>query len=146
MTFAAPWQIIVVALAGWMSREQQKVLDYLIAENEILEEQVGGRRFRFSDRQRRKLATLAKSLGRRELRKLSTIVTPDTLLRWYRQLIANKYDGSAKRGVTVSAYVAHYHGERNHQGLGNRLLNGQQRAANDEGSIQCRRRLGGLLR
>ena len=46
----------------------------------------------------------------------------------------------------VTAYVEHYHLERNHQGLGNRLLNGLQPAANDCGSIQCRSRLGGLLR
>jgi transposase InsO family protein len=44
------------------------------------------------------LAAKAKALGRRALRKLDTIVTPDTLLRWHRQLIARKYDGSAKRG------------------------------------------------
>lgn len=37
-------------------------------------------------------------LGRKQLKELSTIVTPDTILRWYRQLIAAKYDGSQRRG------------------------------------------------
>ena len=43
-------------------------------------------------------AAQAKSLGRRVLRDLHTLVTPDTLLRWHRQLIARKYDGSGRRG------------------------------------------------
>ncbi|TMA32595.1 MAG: hypothetical protein E6J87_12470 [Deltaproteobacteria bacterium] len=48
--------------------------------------------------QRRRLARKAKPLGRARLRELSPIVTPDTLLRWYRELVAQKYDGSARRG------------------------------------------------
>jgi len=50
------------------------------------------------DEQRRRLAVRAKLLGRRVLAEVATIVTPDTLLRWHRTLIAEKYDGSAKRG------------------------------------------------
>ena len=56
------------------------------------------RRLRFDDEQRRRLAVRAKLLGRRVLAEVATIVTPDTLLRWHRKLIAEKYDGSAKRG------------------------------------------------
>jgi len=44
------------------------------------------------------LAAKAKEIGRKALEKFRCIVTPDTLLRWYRLLIARKYDGSAKRG------------------------------------------------
>jgi len=44
------------------------------------------------------LARVAHPIGRRRLREIGTIVTPDTLLRWYRELVANKYDGSKKRG------------------------------------------------
>ena len=47
--------------------------------------------------QRRLLAAKAKKLGRTVLRKLDTVVSPDTLLRWYRQLVAAKYDGSSRR-------------------------------------------------
>jgi hypothetical protein len=43
------------------------------------------------------LATAAKRLGRKALRKLDTFVTPDTLMRWYRRLVARKYDSSARR-------------------------------------------------
>ena len=58
---------------------------------------MGTRRLRFDDNQRRRLAVRAKALGRRALAEVATIVTPETLLRWHRQLIAEKYDGSARR-------------------------------------------------
>jgi putative transposase len=58
-----------------------------------------GRRLRLNDDQRRRLAARAKGLGRKILAELATIVTPETLLAWHRKLIAEKYDGSAKRGV-----------------------------------------------
>ena len=64
----------------------------------MLREQLGGRRLRLNDNQRRRLATRAKGLGRKILAEVATIVTPETLLAWYRKLIAQKYDGSGKRG------------------------------------------------
>ena len=93
------WQVIVVALAGWLNRQQQDVLAYLREENRVLLEQLGGKRIRFSDDQRRRLAAKGKALGRRLLGEVCTLVTPETVLRWYRTLIARKYDGSATRGV-----------------------------------------------
>lgn len=92
-----PIQFLLFLLAGWVNRHQQQAIDYLKAENVALREQLGGKRPRFTDAQRRRLARAAKELGRARLRDLSPIVTPDTLLRWYRQLVAEKYDGSAKR-------------------------------------------------
>src|SRR5258705_13943124 len=81
-----------------VQRQQLDVIEYLKAENKALREQLGGRRLRFTDAQRRRLARKAKPLGRQRLREISPIVTPDTLLRWYRELVAQKYDGSARRG------------------------------------------------
>jgi hypothetical protein len=78
--------------------QQLDLIEYLKAENSALREQLGGRRLRFTNAQRRRLARRAKPLGRARLRELSPIVTPDTLLRWYRELVAPKYDGSARRG------------------------------------------------
>src|SRR5215470_11882921 len=52
---------------------------------------------RFSDDQRRRLAARPKAIGRKLLREIATIVTPETLLAWHRKLIAQKYDGSAYR-------------------------------------------------
>ncbi len=63
----------------------------------VLLELNGDRRLRFTNDQRSRLAAKGKRLGRRALRGLRTIVTPDTILRWHRELIAHKYDGSAKR-------------------------------------------------
>jgi len=94
------WFVFGVSIAAWMNRQQDKALQYILAENRILKEQLRARggRIRFTDEQRRLLAARAKEIGRAALRKLDTLVTPDTLLRWHRQLIARKYDGSAKRG------------------------------------------------
>jgi hypothetical protein len=47
---------------------------------------------------------------------------------------------------SVSEYVEHYQQERNHQGLGNELIEESSRHRNSEGSIECRERLGGALR
>ncbi len=78
-----PLQMMLVALAGWVNEQQLAVIEYLKEENRVL---------------RRRLAAKGKALGRRVLRDLGTIVTPDTILRWYRRLVARKYDGSGKRG------------------------------------------------
>jgi len=61
-------------------------------------EQLGNKRLRLNDDQRRRLAVKAKKLGWRVLHELTTIVTPETLLAWHRKLIARKYDGSRRRG------------------------------------------------
>ena len=79
------------------------MLAYLIEENRVLRRQLGGRRLRLTDDDRRKLAARAYRLGRQALREVATIVTPDTLLRWHRQLIARKWtyakNGTSRRGV-----------------------------------------------
>ena len=96
---AHAWQILVVALAGWLNRQQQDVVEYLQEENRVLREHHNGKRLRFTDEQRRRLSVKGKALGRRVLMGIETLVTPETILRWYRKLIARKYDGSGKRGV-----------------------------------------------
>jgi putative transposase len=72
-------------------------IEYLREENRILRAQLGSRRLRLTDDERRSLAAKARLLGRRMLAEMATIVTPETLLRWHRKLIAGKYDGSARR-------------------------------------------------
>src|SRR6516162_9694779 len=93
-----PFRFVLMAVAGWMNQRQLQVIDYLREENRVLREQLGERRLRFTDDQRRRLATKAKGVGRKLLREVATIVTPETLLAWHRRLIAQKYDGSGKRG------------------------------------------------
>jgi putative transposase len=80
-----------------MNQRQLQVIDYLREENRVLREQLGGRRLRLNDDQRRRLAAKAKGLGRKLLAEVATIVTLETLLSWHRKLIAQKYDGSRKR-------------------------------------------------
>ena len=92
-----PFQFVVIAIAGWMNQHQQQVVEYLLEENRVLREQIGGRRMRFNDGQRPRLAVKAKTLGRKLLARVATIVTPETLLAWHRKLIAQKYDGSVSR-------------------------------------------------
>src|SRR5690349_19759586 len=92
-----PFSFLVVSFAGWLNQRQQQLIEYLIEENRVLREQIGGRRLRFNDNQRRRLAAKAKKLGRKALAQIATIVTPETLMAWHRKLIAEKYDGSTFR-------------------------------------------------
>jgi putative transposase len=92
-----PFRFVVIAIAGWMNQKQQYAIDYLREENRVLREQLGTRRLRFTDDQRRRLAAKAKLVGRRLLNDIADLVKPDTLLAWHRKLIAEKYDGSANR-------------------------------------------------
>jgi len=74
------FRFLRIAVAGWMNQHQLLVIDYLREENRILREQLGGRRLRFTERQHRRLTTRAKSLGRKLLAEMATIVTPETLV------------------------------------------------------------------
>jgi hypothetical protein len=94
-----PFRFVLIAVAGWMNQQQQDAIDYLREENRILREQLGGRRLRLNDAQRRRLASKAKRLGRKMLAAVVALVTPETLLAWHRQLIAQKYDGTAIESV-----------------------------------------------
>jgi putative transposase len=94
---ALPLQFLMLVFAGWVNRHQQDVIEYLQEENRVLRGQLSGKRLRFTDQQRRRLAAKAKQVGRKGLFEIETLVTPDTLLRWHRKLIARKYDGSRRR-------------------------------------------------
>ena len=92
-----PLHFLLLLFSGWVNRRQHQVIDYLIEENRVLREQLGGRRLRLTDDQRRRLAVKGKLLGRKLLGEVAGIVTPDTILGWYRKLVARKYDGTTKR-------------------------------------------------
>jgi len=74
------FRFVLIAVAGWMNQRQLQVILYLREENRVLREQLGGRRLRLNDDQRRRLAAKAKGLGRKLLSEVATIVTPETLL------------------------------------------------------------------
>jgi len=90
-------QALIAMVAGWINRHQQQVIDYLLEENRTLHAKLGGKRIRFTDAERRRLAALAFPIGRKQLKSLATLATPDTLMRWYNQLVAQKFDGSQNR-------------------------------------------------
>ena len=92
-----PLQYMIAALALWLNRQQQDVIDYLREENRLLKEKLGDRKLHFTDAERRRLAARAKLLGRKLLAQLDTLVTPDTLLRWHRELVAQKWNHAQKR-------------------------------------------------
>jgi transposase InsO family protein len=93
------FQLLLATFAGWVGRKQTAIIAYLVEENRVLKEQLksGGRRVRFTDDQRRRLAAKGKPLGRKVLRRIATIVTPDTILAWHRKLIAAKWTYPHKR-------------------------------------------------
>ena len=205
--------MLLAALVGWFDQRQQAAVAYLVEENRILREHVRGR-LRLTDEERRRLAGHGHRLGRRRLGEVATIVTPDTILRWHRQLIARKWTYAKRRGgrpgvlaeirrlvvrmaeenptwgytriigalknvghrvsrstiarilkahgipeeclsrvipfgdrhlrLTIAAFMEHYHSERNHQGLGNDLIDGAPTTGGGN-RIYRRQRLGGLL-
>jgi putative transposase len=90
-------QLIWTALVGLVHREQHETIQYLREENRILKAQLHGRRLRLTDDERRRLAVLGKRLGRQILTQVATLVTPDTILRWHRELIARKWTYPSRR-------------------------------------------------
>jgi len=93
-----PLKILFLMFAGWVNRRQLDVIEYLREENRVLKERMGGRRLRVTDAERRRLARKARALGRKALTELNTLVMPDTLLRWYRELVASKWTYTERRG------------------------------------------------
>jgi hypothetical protein len=93
-----PFQLLIAALGGWLHQEQADMIAYLREENRLLKARLAGQRLRFDDRERRRLAELGHRLGRRLLAQVATIVTPDTILRWHRQLAARKWPYRPGRG------------------------------------------------
>jgi putative transposase len=83
-------------LAGTVDQELLLRNEYLAAENRILSAQIK-RRLVLSDAEKTTLAEIAQRLGRKALKELAVVAKPDTLLAWYRKLIAKKFDGSKFR-------------------------------------------------
>jgi hypothetical protein len=86
-----PLQLLLCAVLGWLEREQRDVIAFLREENRALKRQLVGRRLRSNDAQRRRLAVLGQRLGRHVHGEFATLVTPDTILRWHRELVDRKW-------------------------------------------------------
>lgn len=92
-----PWQLMLIILASWVNRQQQEVIEYLRTENAVLKEKLGKKRILLTDDQRRRLAVKGKLIGSKQLSEIGTLFTPDTILRWHRQLVAQKWDYSNRK-------------------------------------------------
>src|SRR5258708_32920957 len=101
-----PWQLLLPILAGWINRQQQEVIEYLRTENKVLKEKLGKRRIILSDDQRRRLAHKGKVLGRKVLKTIGTLFTPDTILRWHRLIVAHKWEYSRSKNTPARPAVA----------------------------------------
>jgi hypothetical protein len=138
-----PLQVLLVTLAGWINRHQQHVIEYLVEENRVLKGQLNGRRLRLTDEQRRRLAAKGRRLGRRLLRQVATLVTPDTILRWHRQLIARKWTFTPKR-LSLTVFLSREQAEnltarairgKKNLALGGRELGGRGRADHEQEAV-----------
>jgi putative transposase len=89
--------MVLAVFTGWLDRQERQAIAYLMEENRVLRRQLGQRRLTFTDTDRRRLAVRGHRVGRQVLRQISSIVTPETILRWHRQLIVRKWTDPSKR-------------------------------------------------
>jgi len=90
------WARILDYITGTVDQELLLRNEYLAAENRILKAQINGR-LRLSDAERAKLGEVGHRLGRKALEEVAHAARPDTILGWYRRLVARKFDGSKSR-------------------------------------------------
>ena len=91
------WLRLLGYVTGLVNQELLLRNAYLVAENRILKAGIKGR-LRLSEGEKATLAEIAKRLGRKALADIAGVAKPDTLLAWYRKLVAQKFNGSKRRG------------------------------------------------
>jgi hypothetical protein len=94
-----PWVRLLAHFTGSVNRELLLHNEYLSAENRILRAKLPPK-LRLDDSERSKLAEIGKRLGFRTLAEVACVATPDTILTWYRKLVASKFDASKRRRYT----------------------------------------------
>ena len=90
------WARLLAYVTGLVNQELLLQNEYLAAENRILRSHLPSR-LRLSNPERETLAEIGKRLGRKALAQVACVARPDTILAWYRRLIAAKFDGSKHR-------------------------------------------------
>ena len=90
------WQTLLAYISGSVDEELLLRIEYLVAENRILRDQIKGR-LHLSDSDRQTLAEIGKKLGKKALEEVAQVAKPDTILAWHRKLVAQKFDGSKQR-------------------------------------------------
>jgi hypothetical protein len=92
---------LLAFVTGLVNQELLLRNEYLIAENRILRSHLPNR-LQLSDPERATLAEIAKRLGRKTLNDIAQVAKPDTILAWYRRLIAQKFDGSRHLSIPAA--------------------------------------------
>ena len=92
-----PWQLLWAIFASWINEHSRRRIDYLQTEIEAIKDAFGPKRILLTDDQRRRLAVKGKLLGRKALAEIGSAFSPDTILRWHRELVARKWDYSSRR-------------------------------------------------
>src|SRR5438046_8978267 len=90
------WARLLAYVTGLINQELLLQNEYLAAENRILRAKLPSR-LRLSDPERATLSEIGKRLGRKALREVACVAKPDTILAWYRRLVAAKFDASKNR-------------------------------------------------
>ena len=92
------WARILAYVTGMVDQELLVRTEYLATENRILKAKLQGR-LKLTDAERATLGEIGHRLGRKVLAEVANVARPDTILGWYRKLVARKFDGSkARRG------------------------------------------------
>ena len=166
------WLTLITYLAYCIDNELYKAMDYLREQVRVLVEhqEKENKRLLLTNNQRMRVAAKAKRLSRKMLERCTELFTPDTIMRWHRKLIVEKYDGSPNRfyaerfvrsvksecldhlilssvkqlEYVLEQYSEYYHHERIHQGVG-RIIE-PKHLIDDKVEIVCIERLGGLLK
>src|SRR5260221_10869036 len=90
------WARILAFVTGMVDQELLARNEYLAAENRILKAQLKGR-LKLLDTDRATLGEIGHRLGRKVLAEVATVARQDTILAWYRKLVARKFSGSQAR-------------------------------------------------
>jgi putative transposase len=100
------WARILAFVTGMVDQELLARNEYLVAENRILKAQLKGP-LKLSDAERASLGEIGHRLGRKVLGEVANVARPDTILAWYRKLVARKFDGSKARRSPGRPRIGH---------------------------------------
>src|ERR1700694_1959692 len=100
------WARLLAYVTGLVNQKLLLQNEYLAAENRILRAHLPAR-LRLSNPERSTLAEIGKRLGRKALQQVACVAKPDTILAWYRKLVARKFAASSQRSYPAGPPVSH---------------------------------------
>ena len=150
-TVLSPLAFLLSVLAGWLNDRQSRILEFLPEASRNFRRQLGKKRLRLTDRERRRLAAKGVHLGRKLLAEFDSTMTPDRILLWHSERIAKKWTYKRKRQgrpptmKVIEDLVVRMAKEGNYVDLENRLIDPEPPASPPSARVSRRGRLGGLL-